>query len=121
MYDTNIKSVETLWEKISKISLKNIYAGFVNISNQKRQQLVNEALNKLHSAINNDKNIPLANTINSIESYTNFKLFRQEFSKKFEQIITPVFYQIQQKYSGKFAEYLCSKKSQTGLEFLYQG
>ncbi len=119
MYDTNIKSVETLWEKISKNFPQKIYAGFVNISNQKRQQLVNEALNKLHSAINNDKNIPLANTINSIESYTNFKLFRQEFSKKFEQIITPVFYQIQQKYSGKFAGISLQQEISDGLGVFY--
>ena len=97
MYDTGIKSAETLWEKIGHNLPQKLYAGFVNISNQKRQQLINEALNKLHSAINNDKNIPVTSTINGIESYTNFKQFRQEFGKKFEQIITPVFYQIHQK------------------------
>ena len=81
------------------------------MSNQKRQQIINEALNKLHVAINNEKNI--VNTTNNSpvsglsmiqgggSAYSNFKLFKQEFSKKLEQVITPVFYQIQQKYSGK--------------------
>lgn len=102
LYDTNIKSAQDLWQKINDKLPQRIYAGFVNVLSQKRQQLINEALNKLHEAINNDKNIPVSNTINGIENYTNFKQFRQEFSKKFEQIVTPVFYQIQQKYSGKF-------------------
>jgi hypothetical protein len=30
-------------------------------------------------------------------------MFRQEFSKKIEQVISPVFYQIQQKYVNKLA------------------
>lgn len=119
MYDSSLKSAEALWEKISRNLPQKIYAGFVNISNQKRQQLINEALNKLHSAINNDKNIPINNTINGIETYTNFKLFRQEFSKKFEQIITPVFYQIQQKYSGKFAGISLQQEVSEGLGIFY--
>ena len=119
MYDTGIKSAETLWEKIGHNLPQKLYAGFVNISNQKRQQLINEALNKLHSAINNDKNIPVTSTINGIESYTNFKQFRQEFGKKFEQIITPVFYQIQQKYSGKLAGISLQQEISGGLGVFY--
>ena len=119
MYDTGIKSAETLWEKIGHNLPQKLYAGFVNISNQKRQQLINEALNKLHSAINNDKNIPVTSTINGIESYTNFKQFRQEFGKKFEQIITPVFYQIQQKYSGKLAGISLQQEISDGLGVFY--
>ena len=100
MFDTNIKSAESLWGKITARLPQKVYAGFVNVSNQKRQQLINEVLNKLHIAINNDKDIPNPN-VGTIESYSNFKMFRQEFCKKFEQIVSPVFYQIQQKYSGK--------------------
>lgn len=103
MFDTSLQSVEALWEKICGHFPQKIYAGFVSISNQKRQQLINEVLNKLHSAINNDKYIQnTQQSSGSINEYVNFKLFRQEAGKKFAQTITPVFYQIQQKYSGKF-------------------
>ncbi len=119
MYDTNISSAQSLWEKVSSQLPQKLYAGFVNVSNQKRQQLINEVLNKLHESINNDRNIPISNSINGIESYTNFKLFRQEFGKKFEQIITPVFYQIQQKYSDKFAGISIQQEASEGFGVFY--
>lgn len=119
MYDSNIKSAQALWEKISNQLPQKIYAGFVNISNQKRQQLINEVLNKLHESINNDKSIPSSKPINGLESYTNFKLFRQEFGKKLEQIITPVFYQVQQKYSGKFSGISLQQEASEGLGTFY--
>ncbi|MCM1003757.1 MAG: hypothetical protein NC408_05375 [Candidatus Gastranaerophilales bacterium] len=119
MYDTNISSAQSLWEKVSSQLPQKLYAGFVNVSNQKRQQLINEVLNKLHESINNDRNIPTSTPINGLESYTNFKLFRQEFGKKFEQIITPVFYQIQQKYSDKFAGISIQQEASEGFGVFY--
>ncbi len=111
MFDTDIIGAQKIWNKITSLLSEKIYAGFCQVSNQKRQQLINEALNKLHEAINYDKNIvdinnnPV-NTLNTLQGatshYSNFKMFKQEFGRKIEQIITPVFYQIQQKYSGKF-------------------
>ena len=87
------------------------FAGFCTISNQKRQQLINEALNKLHEAINLDKDfVDKSNPVNNFYSvqgsntpFSNFKMFKQEFGKKIEQVIVPVFYQIQQKYADKFS------------------
>lgn len=119
IYDSNVKSAQALWDKISNQFPQKIYAGFVSISNQKRQQLINEVLNKLHEAINNDKEIPYTPHNTSIESYTNFKLLRQESNKKFEQIITPVFYQIQQKYSGKFSGVSLMQDTSDGLGTFY--
>lgn len=110
MFDTDIISAQKLWAKICSQLPEKLYAGFCNIVNQKRQQLINEALNKLHEAINYDKEIVDTNNNpvvglslvrNESSSYTNFKMFRQEFGRKIEQVITPVFYQIQQKYDGK--------------------
>ncbi len=119
MYDTNISSAQSLWEKVSSQLPQKLYAGFVNVSNQKRQQLINEVLNKLHESINNDRNIPTSTPINGLESYTNFKLFRQEFGKKFEQIVSPVFYQVQQKYSDKFSGITIQQESSEGLGAFY--
>ena len=110
LFDTDLKSAEKLWDKISKQFPERIYAGFTNITNQSKQQLINEVLNKLHLAINNDRNIQdwQVSAINSFGSpnststYTNFKAFKQEFEKKLENVITPVFYHIQQKYIDKF-------------------
>lgn len=110
MFDTDIISAQKLWAKICSQLPEKLYAGFCSIVNQKRQQLINEALNKLHEAINYDKEIVDTNNNpvvglslvrNESSSYTNFKMFRQEFGRKIEQVITPVFYQIQQKYDGK--------------------
>lgn len=113
MFDTNIKSAESILGKINTRLPHKIYAGFTNISNQKRQQLINEVLNKLHSAINNSKEdfISTANT----EPYTNFKQFRQEFERKIEQTITPVFYQLQQKYSGKILGITIQQETKDGF------
>jgi len=110
LFDTDISAVKKMWEKVCSELPEKVYAGFCNVLNQNRERLVNEALNKLHEAINNDKEIfkPTYNPLkglNTIQtdssSLYNFKMFRQEFDKKFEQIIVPVFYQIQQKYSDK--------------------
>ncbi len=110
MFDIEIESAQKLWAKICTQLPEKIYAGSCNIIGQKRQQLINEALNKLHEAINYDKEMVDTNTnpVNGLSMirgssspYSNFKMFRQEFGRKVEQVITPVFYQIQQKYDGK--------------------
>ena len=104
LFDTDVQSAQNLIEKINQQLPEKIYSGISLITNQKRQQLINEVLNKLHQNINVSKsdvlfpeekgNIPLSNH----SSNMNFKMFRQEFGRKIEQVITPVFYQIQQKY-----------------------
>ena len=105
--NTDIKSVEKLWNKMKAAFQQKMYIGLCTITNQTKQQLINDVLNKLHSSINNDKQeatISAQNPINCINSkiqYSNFKMFKKEFGKQMEQVITPVFYQIQQKYSGK--------------------
>lgn len=107
LFDLDLSSAQKLWKKIASELPNEIYAGFCQISNQKRQQLINEVLNKLHEAINHDKitnqqiissNFSVIDNIGS-----NFKMFRQEFGRKIEQVVTPVFYQVQQKYSGKLS------------------
>ena len=104
LFDTDVKSTQKLMEKINYQLPEKIYSGICSITNQKRQQLINEALNKLHQDINIGRNevcirekvdkLPLTNNVSNM----NFKMFKQEFGRKIEQVITPVFYQIQQKY-----------------------
>ncbi len=128
MYDTDVNAVEILWAKIVSKLPQKLYAGISNIRGQKREQLINEALNKLHQAVNYDKDLvnqaasPVA-TISTIQSSdavkSNFKLFRQEFGKKIEQVITPVFYQIQQKYSGKLMGITMQQGSGEGYGTFY--
>ena len=112
LFDIDSNEAYNIWNKISNQIPQKLYAGFVNITNQTKEELINKALSELHFAINKDKNIAeiknnpvlsLSNTQFTSSSYTNFKLFRQEFCKKIEQVITPVFYQIQQKYSNKLS------------------
>lgn len=122
LFDSDIISAEKLWMKIISQLPEKLYIGLVNITNQSRQQIINEALNKLHLAINNDKGISDyrnsgVKTISSkevSEPYSNFKLFKKDFEKKIELILTPVFYQIQQKYVNKLAGVELRHKIQDG-------
>ena len=111
LFDADIKSAQKLWQKILVQLPQKVHAGFCTVTNQKRQQLINEVLNKLHEAINYDKDTQditvQDNMLNKNQSsnlgYSNFKMFRQEFVRKVEQVITPAFYHIQQKYLGKLS------------------
>lgn len=110
MHDIDVANANKIWQKISTGLSEKVYASFVNITNQSREELINKALNELHLAINHNKNIKglknnpiqsLSTSQTNNSTYINFKMFKKEFCKKIEQIITPVFYQVQQKYSNK--------------------
>lgn len=128
LFDTDLESASNLWKKIETQMPQKLYAGMSSVIGQKRQQLINEALNKLHEAVNYDKSIvnnkptPI-NSLNTLQNqtsgYSNFKLFRQEFSRKLEQVITPVFYQIQQKYTGKLSGITIQQGAGDGYGIFY--
>lgn len=99
LYNTDISSAEKIWAKIRSRIPEKIYAGFANTIGKKRQQIINEVLNRLHEAINYDKDY--INNTSTNSELGNFKLYRQEFNKKLEKIITPVFYHTQQMYNDK--------------------
>lgn len=117
LYDTDIEGANKIWAKISAQIPEKIYAGFVKIFSKTREQLVNEALNKLHEAINYEK---VYTSIKSTESSMrgNFKLFKQEFNKKIEQIINPVFYHVMQKYNGRLYGVTLEHETSEGLSIL---
>ena len=96
LYNTDIESAEKIWEKIVYYIPEKIYAGFAAVGNKNRQQLVNEVLNKLHESMHKNSKTDIGSSNTYIENY---KLYKQEFNKKFEMIISPVFYQIQQMYN----------------------
>ena len=97
--DADITKSDKIWNNLIKILPQGIYAGFSQINNKTRQQVINEALNNLHDKIKNTSETVM--TVNNIYSGDNFKFFRQEFNKKLEQIISPVFYHIQQIYNDR--------------------
>lgn len=98
LYNADLIKAEKIWNKLKKSLPEGIYAGIAYVGSKTRQQVVNEALNNLHTSINaEDISAPSCN----IYSGNNFKFFRQEFHKKIEQVVAPVFYQIQQSYNDK--------------------
>ena len=126
MHDIDINSANKIWGNIQSQFSQKIYAGITKITNQSRQQLINDALNKLHEAIVHDKiqysdTNPLKSlkTKQSSSPYSNFKLYRQQFSQKLEQVIAPVFYQIQQKYVSKLAGITIEQGSGDGYGVFY--
>lgn len=118
LYDIDIEDSKKIWAKISRQIPERIYAGFAKTFSKNRQQLVNEALNKLHEAINYEK--VYSNMISSNESGSkkNFKLFRQELNKKIENIVIPVFYHVKQKYSEKLFGISLEQESGDGYSCL---
>lgn len=96
--NTNIEKAKSIWKTITNKLPQGVYAGFALIGNKSRQQVVNEVLNDLHKSMSQEKIFP---NIKSTENTNNFKSFRKEFDKKILQIVSPVFYHIQQKHNDK--------------------
>lgn len=95
LYNTDINTVDKLWAKIRDSIPEKVHAGFVQVDTKPRQQLVSEVLGKLHQSINN---IPISN---DSDSAANFKIYRQNFNKKMEQVIYPVFFHVQQTFNER--------------------
>ena len=116
LFDTDIEGAQKIWAKISAQIPEKIYAGFAKTFSKSRQQLINEALNKLHEAINYEK---VSESMNGAGgTTTNFKQFRQDFNKKIEQVITPTFYHIKQKYTDKLYGVLIEQENGDGYGIL---
>ena len=118
LFNTNIEHAAKICNKIQNSLPQKIYAGLVNIAKKKRQQLVNDALNKLHEEINKDsicnKSISDSNIMGN-----NFKLYKHEFNKKLENVIAPVFYMFQQNYNNKLFGMTITQSTGDGYGVLY--
>ena len=98
LYDTDTEKAYKLWDKITSSFSEPIYAGFATVGRKNRQQIVNEVLNKLHEAIHRGfKSTMTAEVFIG----NNFKFYKEEFKKKLEKIIIPVFFHTQQIYNDK--------------------
>lgn len=104
MNNIDAESAKKILQKIEeKLSEKFCY-GLTNVLSKKRQQAVDEVLNRLHEAIKYDKDFARKekNPIKELgSSKENFKVFKQEFHKKIDKIVTPVFYHVQLKYNNQ--------------------
>lgn len=116
LYNSNLDSAKIIWEKIRSNISEKIYAGFIQITHTNRQQAVNEVLNKLHENINKEY---LQNNKQDIPSENNFKFVRQEFFKRFDKTVTPVFYHTQQTYNNKLFGINIEQETGDGYGNLY--
>ncbi len=98
LYNITLDKAEQLWNKIQQEIPEQIFAGITYVGQKSRQQVINEVLNKLHTSIisSNQKKSDQA-ALGGV----NFKNYRKQFNKKIDEIIAPVFYQIQQMYNDK--------------------
>ena len=104
-FNTDLNSTQKIIDKIKTSMPEKVFSGLSNILGKNRQQVVNEVLNKLHQEINYDKDYSRTNKNPLKElggSEENFKVFKKEFQKKLEQIITPAFYHFHQKYNNPY-------------------
>lgn len=107
---TDIDGAVSVVKKISH-NINDIHTGICTHGGKKDFKNINIMLeNALNVAIGSykeyviiDENLtPKGNWIEKISSgKKNFKLFKQEFNKMIEQVITPVFYQVQSKYETR--------------------
>lgn len=108
LHNVNIDLAKKIIDNIITKIPDKIFTGYANILSKKRQQVVDEVLNRLHESIKYDQYFMRTekNPIKELgSSNENFKIFKQEFHKKIEQIIIPAFYHVQQKYNNSM-EYL---------------
>ena len=113
--NVNLDQADNIWKKICSVLPEGMFAGFAEISNKSRQQVVNEALNKLHLAINRQADIQNKNILSSGK---NFKFYRKEINHKIEKIVAPIFYHIQQTYNEKLFGMIIEQRTGEGYGVL---
>ena len=117
LYDTDIDHAKKIWGKINKKIPEKVYAGFAKILSKTRQQLINEVLNNLHEAINYDRVYSSFDIESQAVNNSNFKIFKQEYEKKIERVINPVFFHIYQKYNN-LSKIIIEHKVEEGMACL---
>lgn len=111
--ETQLKGAFCVWEKIKRAVGEQyvLNAGISTIEEKSFDNLKNELTNALNEAKSTNQELVIVseeekNTsedwldkINSTQK--NFKLFKQAFNKKLDNVITPVFFQMQKLYEEK--------------------
>ena len=104
---TNTKGAFVLFDRIKSETGVDIAAGISAINNQTFEELEYETLNANIDALSTGKEVIVVNHDAASETWIdeinsspkkNFKLFKQAFNKKLENVIIPVFYRMQQIY-----------------------
>lgn len=110
---TNLKGAFCVWDRIKKAAGEDnpINAGVGPVEGKSFADLKTELLNALVEAeatktdlvvVSDKEEQSSGDWLNKISStQKNFKLFKQAFTKKLEQVITPVFFQVQKLYEEK--------------------
>lgn len=112
---TDIDGAVNVVKKLSdSVVPAEIHAGICSHYGNKEFSTLNNILeNALNVAVGTNKEFiiidenltPSSNWLEKINSgKKNFKLFRQEFNKMLEQVLTPIFYQIQTKYETRLGD-----------------
>lgn len=114
--DTEIKGAEIVFEKIKKAlnGAFRIKAGLCEVSGKSFQELEQKTTVALTDAMlgANDYVIYQEKALLEEEDWTlepentqkDFKLFKQLFVKKMENVITPIFYKLQNAYDGTLSD-----------------
>lgn len=104
---TNTKGAFALFDRIKKETGIDVAAGISAVNNQTFDELEYETLNANIDALSTGKEVIVVNHDSAAETWIdeinsspkkNFKLFKQAFNKKLENVIIPVFYRMQQLY-----------------------
>ena len=104
---TNTKGAFVLFDRIKTETGTDVAAGISAINNQTFEELEYETLNANIDALSTGKEVIVVNHDAAAETWIdeinaspqkNFKLFKQAFNKKLENVIIPVFYRMQQIY-----------------------
>ncbi len=98
-----VKKISALWTDVhAGICSHCGEKDFAQLNNVLENALNVAAASKKEYIIIDENLMPAGNWIEKIKTNKkNFKLFKQEFNKMLEQVLTPVFYQIQSKYEQK--------------------
>lgn len=111
--ETQLKGAFCVWEKIKRAvgEQYSLHASISPIEEKSFNELKNELTNALNEAKSTNQELVIVSDeeknksedwldkINSTQK--NFKLFKQAFNKKLDNVITPVFFQLQKLYEEK--------------------
>lgn len=117
LVETQLKGAFRVWEKIKQSlgSQYNVLSSIKSVEGESFDELQKCLLNGLVEAESTgqdlvivseeEKNISSGDWLEKINStQKNFKLFKQAFNKKLENVIAPVFFQMQKAYEAKLFE-----------------
>ncbi len=125
--ETQLKGAFCVWDKIKRAvgDQYTLNAGVSNVDDKSFDDLKHELINALNEAKSTNQELIIVSEeekdssgdwlekINTTQK--NFKLFKQAFSKKLDNVITPVFFQMQKLYEEKLFKTVVEQYSNATL------